>query len=55
MKASKSKGSEKSMSMSILQMDALWLTDWGLGCVGSDPTLDEAENAGEKIVANKIC
>ena len=27
----------------------------GLGCVGSDPTSDEAENASDKIVTNEIC
>ena len=37
----------------LVLVNALWLADRGLGCVGSDPTSDEAENASEKIVSNE--
>lgn len=58
MKELKSKGSSIASivkSMSIFAGERPVARELGVGCVGSGPTLDEAENADEELVANKSC
>ena len=38
-----------------MQVNALGFAGLGVGCVGDGPTLDEAGNAGEELVANESC
>lgn len=53
MKESKSKGSSIGKSMSIFAGERPFGLQVGNGCVGNGPTLDEAENADGRLVANE--